>query len=231
MPSSKRTQLQRVHMTSECVRALSARNLTPRSKSPFETPVATTITSPAARSSIVNSRSRSATPDARAASTSVRDVGHSCAWSSPPRQRSAAAAGHDAPALERVEREVDFDPAGADLLARRELAFLTPGPDHDPPVDRQLLDRDPHRGRRVLLGCALVGAPEPPRARERRPLGHARVALAETEPALLAGRVGSRLGRRLRHPRTAAGCAAASTSSMTSPMASSMFPFSITRTP
>src|SRR6185437_9950112 len=50
IPSTKRTQLQRVHITSECVRALSARKRTPRSRSPFETPVATTITSPGARS-------------------------------------------------------------------------------------------------------------------------------------------------------------------------------------
>ena len=66
MPSTNRTQLQRVHITSECVRALSARKRTPRSRSPFETPVATTITSPGARSSIVNSRSRSSTPATRA---------------------------------------------------------------------------------------------------------------------------------------------------------------------
>src|SRR5579884_1922835 len=92
MPSTKRTQLQRVHMTRECVRAESARNRTPRSRSPFETPVATTITSCGARSSIVKTRSVSAIPWARASSISARRVGHSCACSSPPRQRSAAAA-------------------------------------------------------------------------------------------------------------------------------------------
>ena len=51
MLSVKRTQLQRMHITSECVRALSVRKRTPRRRSPFETPVATTITSPGARSS------------------------------------------------------------------------------------------------------------------------------------------------------------------------------------
>src|SRR5262249_42775205 len=91
IPSTKRPQWQRVHITSECVRALSARKRTPRSRSPFETPVATTIPSPGARSSIVNRRSRSPTPASRAASTSERDVGQSCACSSPPRQRRAAA--------------------------------------------------------------------------------------------------------------------------------------------
>jgi len=45
MPSVKRTQLQRVHMTSVCVQALSARKRTPRRRSLFETPVAQTIAS------------------------------------------------------------------------------------------------------------------------------------------------------------------------------------------
>src|SRR5262249_42706567 len=91
MPSTKRTQLHRVHITSECVLALSARKRTPRSKSPFDTPVATTIPSRGAGSSIVTSRSGSPTPASRAASTSLREVGQSCACSSPPRQRRAAA--------------------------------------------------------------------------------------------------------------------------------------------
>src|SRR5207244_12735121 len=56
IPSTNRTQLQRVHMTSECVRALSARKRTPRRRSPFETPVAATITSPEARSSVLKTR-------------------------------------------------------------------------------------------------------------------------------------------------------------------------------
>ena len=49
-------------MTSECVRAESARKRTPRSRSPFETPVATTITSCGARSSIVKIWSMSSIP-------------------------------------------------------------------------------------------------------------------------------------------------------------------------
>src|SRR6266487_952749 len=92
MPSTKRTQLQRVHITSECVRAESARKRTPRSRSPLETPVAATITSPGERSSVVKICSRSSSPYSRASSISLRVVGHSWACNSPPRQRSAAAA-------------------------------------------------------------------------------------------------------------------------------------------
>src|ERR1051325_8333606 len=95
MPSTKRTQLQRVHITSECVHALSAWKRTPRRRSPFETPVATTITSPDARSSSLKIFSRSSTPASCAAANSLRDVGHSCACRPPPRQRRAAA---DSPA-------------------------------------------------------------------------------------------------------------------------------------
>src|SRR5919197_1744117 len=91
MPSMKRTQLQRVHITSECVRAESARKRTPRRRSPFETPVAATITSPGASSSVMKTRVGSSIPASRACSISRRDVGQSCACSSPPRQRSAAA--------------------------------------------------------------------------------------------------------------------------------------------
>src|SRR5436305_4636174 len=56
IPSTKRTQLQRVHMSSEYVRALSARKRTPCSRSPLDMPVAATITSPGARSSVRNTR-------------------------------------------------------------------------------------------------------------------------------------------------------------------------------
>ena len=90
-PSTKRTQLHRVHMTSECVRALSARKRTPRRRSPFETPVAATITSPETMSSVEKTRSTSSIPCSRAASISRREVGQSCACTSPPRQRSAPA--------------------------------------------------------------------------------------------------------------------------------------------
>src|SRR6266508_1334985 len=78
-------------MTSECVRALSARNRTPRNRSPEETPVAATITSPREKSSIPNTRVTSSIPCSRAASISVLDVGHSWACIPPPRQRRAAA--------------------------------------------------------------------------------------------------------------------------------------------
>src|SRR4029079_16445033 len=91
IPSTKRTQLQRVHITSECVRALSARKRTPRSRSPFETPVVATILSPETRSSVVNTCSMSSIPYSRAASISRREVGQSCVCTSPPRQRSAPA--------------------------------------------------------------------------------------------------------------------------------------------
>ena len=63
-------------MTRECVRALSAPYRTPRRRSPFETPVAATITSIGARSSIEKIRSMSAIPSSRARSISLRVVGH-----------------------------------------------------------------------------------------------------------------------------------------------------------
>ena len=90
--STKRTQLQRMHITSEWVRALSARKRTPRRRSPFETPVATTITSPGARSSEEKTRFDVLDPvRARRRRSRLGVVGQSCACSSPPRQRSAAA--------------------------------------------------------------------------------------------------------------------------------------------
>ena len=63
----------------------------PRRRSPFVTPVATTITSPLARSSWVKTRVTSSTPTSRADSICERLVGQSCATDPPPRQRSAAA--------------------------------------------------------------------------------------------------------------------------------------------
>jgi hypothetical protein len=79
-------------MTSVCVQALSARKRTPRSRSLFDTPVAATIASSGARSSVVKIRSTSPIPRSRASSISRRETGQSCAWRSPPRQRRAAAA-------------------------------------------------------------------------------------------------------------------------------------------
>jgi hypothetical protein len=146
------------------------------------------------------------------------------------RHRAVAAARDDAAALERVEREVDLLPADADFRARGELLALDVRADHDGPVDRQLVERETHRGRGVRLGGLLLGAAEPARAGEGRALGHAGVALAEAEAGLVAERVAARLGLRLGHDFTSSGSAALSTSSITSPIASSMLPFSITGT-
>src|SRR5439155_11372295 len=147
------------------------------------------------------------------------------------RHRAVAAAGDHAPPLERIEREIGIGAARADRLARRELLALAPGADHDVAAHRELLERDAHCRGRVVLGGLLVGTPEPSRARERRALGYARVALAEAETALLARRFGDAplLGG-VRHDPTESGPAAASTSSINSPIASSMLPFSITGT-
>ena len=149
------------------------------------------------------------------------------------RHGARAAARDHAAAFERIEREVDLDASRAELLPGRELVALAARPDDDLAVDREQLEGETHRGRRVVLGRLLVVPPEPARPRKRRPLGHARVALAEAEAVLLllTQRIGP-LGRRgLGHGTADIGCAAVSTSSITSPIASSMSPFSTTGTP
>src|SRR5437773_1591008 len=95
--------------------------------------------------------------------------------------------------------------------------------DDDVTVDRQHLERVPHRVDSVLLSTVLVGAPEPTRAGERRAFGHARVALAEAVAAhtgaLALGTNGSGLG----HPTRSNRSADSRTSSIAWPMACSMF--------
>src|SRR3954454_25055394 len=147
------------------------------------------------------------------------------------RHRPVAAARDDAAALQGVEGEVDLGPPRSDRLAGREVVGVTARADDARAVEGQLLEREPHRGRRVVLGRLLVGAPEPARPGERGSLRDARVALAEAGPALVAGPVGPRLRLGLRHRAASTGSAAVSTSSITSPIAASMFPFSITGTP
>ena len=93
------------------------------------------------------------------------------------RDRTDAAPRDDASSLDRVEREVDAIAACADLSSRCER-LAGPRADHDPPVDRHLVERGLHPVRRGLLGCLLVGAAEPARARERGPLRRPRVASA-----------------------------------------------------
>src|SRR5207248_11600537 len=105
------------------------------------------------------------------------------------------------------------------------------GADHDPSVECHLLEREPHRRRRTDLGRWRAGAAEPARAGKRRPLRRPRVVLTEAEPAFVPGPFRARLARGLGHWPAATGSAAASTSSITSTIASSMFPFSITGTP
>ena len=96
------------------------------------------------------------------------------------RHRAAPASRDDPRALQRVEREVERLAAGADLLAGRKVVrLLLRGPDDDVPVDRQLPERLLHAGARSFLSPGLVGAPEPARTRQRRPLGDTGEALAE----------------------------------------------------
>src|SRR4029450_1279796 len=89
----------------------------------------------------------------------------------------------DADALERVEREIRGLTPGSDPLPRSEALCRLAGADHDVPFDRKLLERLEHPGARGLLCALLVGSPEPARARQGRPFGHARVALAEARAA------------------------------------------------
>ena len=149
-----------------------------------------------------------------------RDHGH----------RAVAATGHNAAPFERVERKIYLLAAGAERLPCRELARLASCADHDPSLDRQQLEREAHRVGRVLLRGLLIGPAKPAGAGQRRPLGHARVALAEAEARLAPERADPFFRLGLRHCFTVSGSAAASTSSMTSPITSSMFPFSITGT-
>ena len=88
------------------------------------------------------------------------------------RHRADTASRDDTPTLDRVEREVDALAAGADPAVRRQR-LARPGADHDSPVDRQLVQGRAHPVRRGILRRLLVGAAEPARAGERRPLGRA----------------------------------------------------------
>jgi hypothetical protein len=151
------------------------------------------------------------------------------------RHRAVAAARDDPAALEGVEREVDGLAARADRPAGRQLPL--DGADDDPPVDRQLLERVVHGRGRGAVGALLVGPAQPPRSRERRALGHARVRLAPAQA--FGGLLGLRRGggddvglvRHIRHQTRSNAAACSSTSSITAPIACSMLPFWITGTP
>src|SRR5438445_662102 len=199
IPSTKRTQLQRVHITSECVRALSARKRTPRSRSPFETPVATTITSPAASSSVVNTRAVSSIPAATACSISRRADGHLAhvhigkvqerprLADGDHRHRPVASTRDDAAALEGIDRQIDLPPSATDLLADVERRLLVGRADHDSALNVEVVERLAHRIGRLALGGLVVRAAEPAGSRQCSPIGRACVGLAQTELALLLG--------------------------------------------
>src|SRR5579884_3449901 len=152
-------------------------------------------------------------PDGQLAHVHVRQQRHR-----PPRpgrdhrDRVAPAAGHDRAALERVDREVDLLPAGADRRARRERLRARRPADHDLTADRERLKRLTRRRERGRLG--RVAATEPARGGERGPLGDPRVALAG------AG-----------HETGASRSAEARTSSSSSAVARSTSELSITGTP
>src|SRR5205823_8569807 len=82
-----------------------------------------------------------------------------------------------------VERQLDLLAAGSPALSPREgLVLVRTGADHDVTVDRQVLERGPHRLRGVALGALLVSSPPPARPRQRRSLRRPRVALTEAVP-------------------------------------------------
>src|SRR5205823_2733717 len=98
--------------------------------------------------------------------------------------------------------------------------------DHDRTVDRQVVERQAHRHRRVVLGRLLLGPAQPARPGQCRSLGHPGKVLAEAESPLAGKRFLAPLLLGLRHEPTAIGSAAVRTRSITSAIASSMFPFS-----
>jgi hypothetical protein len=129
------------------------------------------------------------------------------------RHRAVAPARDDAAALERVEREVDALASRPDRLARRELVLLVGGADHDPPLDRERLERLAHPRGGVALGSLLVGPSEPARTRERGPFGHAQVRLAQAELEALRGEARDLLRRRsLCHAENSRRCPAPASS-------------------
>src|SRR5581483_6734211 len=132
------------------------------------------------------------------------------------------AARDDGPSLERVDREIDLLAAGADDGARGELVAVGRAADHDVPADRQPLEGEPGTGERRLLRRFVVGTAEPAGARERGPLGHARVALAHAVAADFGFGVG--------HTSTWTRTVDARTGSSTAVVARSMFELSITGT-
>ena len=70
-------------------------------------------------------------------------------------------------------------PGAHALAAAEHLVFVTAGADHDLSVDRQVLERRPHRLRGIALRALLVGPPEPARSGQGGALGRSGVALAE----------------------------------------------------
>ena len=147
------------------------------------------------------------------------------------RHRPSPAPRDHTTSFQGVERQIDLLAAGSHALSPREgLVLVRTGADHDVTVDRQVLERGPHRLRGVALGALLVGPPQPARPRQRRSLRRPRVALTEAVPVeCRAFALPDRCG--LRHPTFSNCSALSSTSSIACAIASSMLLFSITGTP
>ena len=150
------------------------------------------------------------------------------------RHRTVPAARDDAAALERVDREVDGRAAGADVLAGAQRRVLVGRADHDPSLDLEVVERAPHRVGRLLLSRLVVRAAQPARSGQRGPLRRARIRLAQARRTLRLGlgldRFGDGLFDRAGHQTFCTCSAPSSTSSITLPIAASMFEFSITGT-
>ena len=90
-------------------------------------------------------------------------------------ERIGRALGGDGGALERIERDVDLGPAGADLLAdieHRRLVALALA-DHHGAVDGERVERAAHGVDRGLVGRLLVAAAHQLGGRQRRRFGDA----------------------------------------------------------
>src|SRR3954447_1385385 len=106
------------------------------------------------------------------------------------RDRVRPAARDDRAPLERIECEVVGLAAGTDRRARGKLLAFLRRADHDTPVDRHLLEREPRARERRLFGGLLVRTAEPARTGQRRPLGHPRERLTDALAPFDLGRGG-----------------------------------------
>ena len=147
------------------------------------------------------------------------------------RHRAVAAPRDDAAALERVEGEVDGLSPGSDRSPGGERRLVVGRPDHDAALDRERVENAAHRLGGVVLGRLVICPPEPACTREGCALGHTRVRLATTEVVVLRRRLGlGWLWNRLGHETGCTSSAAASTRSITRPIARSRFALSTTGT-